>query len=264
MKLINRDWYNQRNNRHNPGGTCFPTALACMISPFVDPAKYEGKQLEDWFWEIANEGAGRDYAETLSYARFLHGDSPSRFDFFTTKTLNTVWDVQCFVGNYVQNKVKFHWMEAGNFDSIIQKIKMDSPVIVQLKSTNTQPIDHILCIVGYSEEENTFLVMDSYGNACLDYHQYYVFPFFTEEIYKNHVWGRLNDLQEMDFILSAYPQNGNIYALMNGLSQSELQTLMQIFNRLVIDGNTLKYSYQWLMQRLTGNPVRMMWYEAIQ
>lgn len=198
MKIINRPWYNQRNNVHNPSGTCFPTALACMLSPFVDESKYAGKQLEDWFWEIANDGPGRDFAETLSYASWLHGDSPSRFDFFANKCLNTVWDIQKFVGNYVQNTMKLNWTENGEITNIINCINNNSPVIVQLSKTQNNPIDHIICIIGYDDESN-FIVMDSWGSALDDY-------------------------------------------------------VTQV-------GDKVKYGFDWLMARIAGSHVRMMWGE---
>lgn len=157
--VIDRPYYSQLNNDFNPKGACFNTSVACLLSPFVAPGKYKGKQLEDYIWDECNNGIGKEYAKTLSYYSYLNGNNSDKLNYFDRKVLNIVWDIEKYVANNIQDKVIVDWVQDGTEAEILFKFLENSPVLVQIWNSAG---GHVITVLGF--DGNDYIIHDSYGN----------------------------------------------------------------------------------------------------
>lgn len=159
MPLIDRPYFIQINNKFNPRGSCFPTSMACMLYPFIKNNNTHGLALDDYIWWKCNRGIGKQYALSRNDANWLKSKG-----FFKHERLNTIWDVEFYVANQIQNDVNCEWRENGDVELIKSRIDNNSPVLIHIKNWSG---GHIVTILGYNDEG--FIMNDSWGNALKGY-----------------------------------------------------------------------------------------------
>ena len=155
-KILNVPALTQRDNVLYPSSTCNTTSLA-MVAQYYQIRSLEAKQLEDIFTEISLEKWAQDQAvrEEGSVYRLRARE---------------VWSVLVSIIRKFTAKITSAAVTALTIDEICDQIDADRPVIIGGNfPCGSSTIGHFHVIIGYTDNGNTFIVNDPWGDPNTAY-----------------------------------------------------------------------------------------------